>query len=141
MVNVRQQGMLRERRDAEYQELHKTIEYMNAKQGALGHDGAKAKADDRSSGGSSGKEFSGCRGLAEGGVTQKAAAGSRSSKAEGDLLVSEVGLHQNDTEKDQKSFGHVKAPQKRRAVIRARLAETQDHVSAPPTDESHGAEH
>ena len=79
--------------------------------------------------------------VAEGGVTQKAAAGSRSSEAEGDLLVSEVGIHQKDTEKDQNYFGHVKAPQKRRAVIRARLAETQDHVSAPPTDKSNGAEH
>ena len=58
-----------------------------------------------------------CRGtvVAEGVVTQKAAAGSRSSEAEGDLLVSEVELHQKDTEKDQFSFGHVKAPQKRRA--------------------------
>ena len=84
-----------------------------------------------------------CRGtvVAEGVFTQKATAGSRSSEAEGDLLVSEVGLHQKDTEKDQKYCGHGKAPQNRRAVIRARLAETQDHVSAPPTDELHGAEH
>ena len=35
---------------------------------------------------------------AEGGVTQKAPAGSRSSEAEGDLFVSEVGVHQRDTE-------------------------------------------
>ena len=36
------------------------------------------------------------------------------------------------------SFGQVKAPsQKRRAVIRAESAETQDHVSAPPVT-SHG---
>ena len=37
---------------------------------------------------------------AEGGFTQKAAAGSQSS----------TGVRQKDTEEGQKSFGHVKAP-------------------------------
>ena len=45
-----------------------------------------------------------------GGVTLRAAAGSQSSKAEGDLFVSEVGVRQKDTEEAQKSFGHVEAP-------------------------------
>ena len=36
--------------------------------------------------------------VAEGGVTQKAAAWSRSSEAEGGLFVSEVGVHLKDTE-------------------------------------------
>ena len=60
------------------------------------------------------------------------AAGSRSSEAEGDLLVSEVGVLHKDTEKDQRSFGQVKAPpQNRRAVIRVESAETQYYVSGP----------
>ena len=56
--------------------------------------------------------------VAEGGSTQKAAAiGPRSSEAEGDLFVSEVGVHEKDTEECEESFGQVKAPpQKRRAV-------------------------
>ena len=48
--------------------------------------------------------------VAEGRVTQKAAAGPRSSVAEGDLFVSEVGVHQKDTEEGQESFGQVRAP-------------------------------
>ena len=70
--------------------------------------------------------------VAEGGVTQMAAVGSRSYKAEGDLLLSEVGVHQKDTEECQKSLGQVKTVlQKRRAVVRVEWAETQDCVSAP----------
>ena len=44
----------------------------------------------------------GCRDtvVVGGEVAQMAAAGSRSSKAEGDLLVSEVGLLQRDSEED-----------------------------------------
>ena len=39
--------------------------------------------------------------------------------------MSEVGVHQIDTEEDQKPFGHVKAPsQKSRAVVRKQSAET-----------------
>ena len=57
--------------------------------------------------------------VAEGGVIHKAAAGSRSSEAEGDLFVSEVGVHQKDTEEGPESFGQVKPlPQKRRAAVR-----------------------
>ena len=44
---------------------------------------------------------------AECGVTQKAAAGSRSSEAEVDLFVSEVGVYQK-RHGAWKSFGHVK---------------------------------
>ena len=62
--------------------------------------------------------------VAEGGVTQKAAAGSRSSETEGDLFVSEVGVRQKDTEEGQEPFGQVKAP--------PQLAETQEYVAAPP---------
>ena len=73
-----------------------------------------------------------CR-IGEGGVTQKAAAGSRSSEAEGDLFVSKVGVLQKDTEKGQESVGHVKAPPpKRRAATSVESAETRNHVSAPP---------
>ena len=48
--------------------------------------------------------------VAEGRVTQKAASGPRSSVAEGDLFVSEVEVHQKDTEEGQESFGQVNAP-------------------------------
>ena len=62
-----------------------------------------------------------------------AAAGSRSSEAEGDLLVSQVGVLQRDSEEDWRFLGQVKAPhQKRRAVMCVESAETQDCVSAPP---------
>ena len=62
--------------------------------------------------------------VAEGGCTQKAAAGSRSFEAGGDHFVSGLGVHQKETEEDQRSFGQVKAPpQKRRAVIRVESAE------------------
>ena len=47
-------------------------------------------------------------------VTQRAAAGSPSSEAEGGLLVSEVGVLQRDSEEDQRSFGQVKAPPQKR---------------------------
>ena len=50
-----------------------------------------------------------------------------------DLFVSEVGVHQKDTEGGQESFGQVKEPpQKRRGVIRVESAETQDYVSPLP---------
>ena len=79
--------------------------------------------------------------VAEGRVTWMAAAGSRSSEAEGHLFVSEVGVHQKDTEDGQKSFGQVKAPvQKRRAVIRVESAERQDYVSAPPLTSGMGTD-
>ena len=43
--------------------------------------------------------------------------------------MSEVGVHQKDTDEGQKSFGHVKAPpQKRRAAVRNEAAESQDYV-------------
>ena len=71
--------------------------------------------------------------VAEGGVTQKTAAGPRSSEAEGDLFVSEVGVHQKDTEEGSRIFGQVKTPpQTRRAVKRAESAEAQHYVSALP---------
>ena len=67
------------------------------------------------------------------GVTHKAATWSRSSEAECDLFVAEVGVHQKDTEEGQESFGQVEAPpQQRRAVIRVESAGTQDYVSALP---------
>ena len=57
-------------------------------------------------------------------VAQKAAAGSRSSEAESDLLLSEVGVLRRGSEEDQISSGQVKAPpQKRRAVIRVSVGE------------------
>ena len=68
----------------------------------------------------------------ESGVAQKVAAGFRSSEAEGDLFLSEVGVLQRDSEEDQRSFGQVKAPpQKINAVIRVEPVETRDYVSAP----------
>ena len=43
-------------------------------------------------------------------------------------------------DEEQRSLGLVKAPpQKRRASIRVESAETQDFVSAPPLNNSHGA--
>ena len=39
----------------------------------------------------------------------------RSSEAEGDLVASEVIVHQKDTEEGQKSFGRVKAPPQKRS--------------------------
>ena len=46
------------------QVLHEAIEFMNDRQGKLwGRSGTKAKADERSSGGSSGKDASGDQGL------------------------------------------------------------------------------
>ena len=67
-------------------------------------------------------------------VTQRTAAGSRSSDTEGDLLFfSDVKVLQEGTKEDQSFVGQVKAPpQKRRAVIRVESVETQDHVSALP---------
>ena len=71
--------------------------------------------------------------VAGGDVAQMAAAGSRSPEAEGALFLSEVGVLHRDSEEDWRSFGQVKAPpQKRRAVLRAESAETQDYVSALP---------
>ena len=50
-------------------------------------------------------------------VAWMAAAWTPSSEAEGDLLVSAVGVLQRDSEEDQRSFCQAKAPpQKRRAV-------------------------
>ena len=52
---------------------------------------------------------------------------------EGGNWVSRSSEAKGDTEKGQKSFGHVKAPpQKRRAVAREELVETQDYVLARP---------
>ena len=66
------------------------------------------------------------------GVAQRAAAGSRSSRAEGDLLLSEVGVLERDSKEEKRSFGQVKAPpQKRRAATRALLAETILCCSTP----------
>ena len=63
-------------------------------------------------------------------VAQMAAAGSGSSEAEGDLLVSEVGVLHKDTQEDQRSFGQVKVPpQKEEQHVES--AETQDYVSGP----------
>ena len=66
-------------------------------------------------------------------VAWMAAAWSRHSEAEGDLLVSEVGVLQRDSEEDQRSFCQAEAPpQKRRAAKRVESAEAQDCVSPPP---------
>ena len=79
--------------------------------------------------------------VAEGGVTQKAAAGSRSSETEGDLFVSEVGVRQKDTEEGQEPFGQVKAPpQKRRAVNTGRVGGDTRLCRSTSADELHGAE-
>ena len=52
-------------------------------------------------------------------VAHMAAAGSRSSEAKGDLLLSEVRIRRKDSEEDQRSFVQARAPpQIRRAVIR-----------------------
>ena len=67
------------------------------------------------------------------------APGSRSFEADGDLL-SEVGALHKDTKEDQKSFDKVKAPQKRRAVVRVKSAETRRLCVSTLADESHGAE-
>ena len=78
------------------------------------------------------------------GFTQKAAAGSRSSEAEGDLFFVRVGSSlKKATEEGHKSFGQAKAPpRKRRAVVRVESAETQNFffVSTLPAIESHGAD-
>ena len=48
-------------------------------------------------------------------------------------FLSEVGVLLKDTEEDQRSFTHEKAPpQKGRAAVRVESAETEDYVSAPP---------
>ena len=57
---------------------------------------------------------------AEGGVTEKAAAVSRRSEAEGDLFVSEEGVQQEDTDEGQKPLRHVTAAQKKRAATRVK---------------------
>ena len=67
--------------------------------------------------------------VAGSGVTQRAAAGSRSSDAEGDLCLSEVGVHQKDTEEDLLTKSRRR---RRRAEVRVESAETQDYVSGPP---------
>ena len=51
MANIGQHKILRGRQDALFQELHEIVECMNGKQEeTLGHDGAKAKAGERSFG-------------------------------------------------------------------------------------------
>ena len=73
-------------------------------------------------------------------VSLKEAAGSRRSEGQGDLFVSDVGGHQNDTEEGRESFGQVKAPpQKKGAVIRVESAETQEYCVSAPADESLGS--
>ena len=52
--------------------------------------------------------------VVEGEATRKAPTGSRSSQAECDLFVVEVGVHQKDTEECQESFGLIKAPPQKR---------------------------
>ena len=75
---------------------------------------------------------------AEGEVTERAASGSQSSKAEvGHSNVPEAVASWKCTGRNQMSAGYVKAqPQKKRAVARTESAETQDNVTAPPVDES-----
>ena len=67
-------------------------------------------------------------------VAHMAAAGSRSSEAEGDLFLSEVRIRRKDSEEDQRILCPSQgATAEKKSSDTCRVsAETQDYISAPP---------
>ena len=67
------------------------------------------------------------------------AAGSRSSEAEGDLLMSAVGVLQRDSEEDQRSVAQVKAPPQKNKSNTCRVGGDARLCVSTSADELHGA--
>ena len=117
VANMKQYVLMRALQEEEYQELQEPMEYMSErhkKPTSTMERKQKYIVDEERK--QAMKEFltetrrrkvEGWRDTvaAECGFTQKQAAGSQSSEAEGDLSVSEVGVHRKDTEEGQKSCG------------------------------------